>query len=288
MERESPITQNDRGITRRDLEAVIRRAAELYASEADAEERISEAELFRIAAELGLPSRHVRQALIELPTGAEASLLDQLCGSAVVAAARIVPGDAERTAARLEEYLTSHEYLQLQRRQPGRSWYAPAEDAISKIARNFSRPKARCHVARARRTLVAVQPVDADASGIRVEIDLTNHRKTAVGGATSLCGGLGALIGAGLAFAAGSAAGDLAGTAAAVSAATLTFGGATATGIAAGIAVARAGFRRRVAAARTELEGLLDRLERGGPLEPPPAPWRRRLRARLAPRPHFR
>ena len=33
--------------------------------------------------------------------------------------------------------------------------------------------------------------------------------------------------------------------------------------------------------ARVELEGLLDRAERGEPLEPPPAPWRKRLQMRM-------
>ena len=54
-------------ITREDLQLVIRRAAELYTAETDADERLSESEVLRIADELGLPGRHVRQALYELP-----------------------------------------------------------------------------------------------------------------------------------------------------------------------------------------------------------------------------
>ena len=53
------------GISRRDLPAVVKRAAELAAVEGDAEEAISEEEVVRIAAELGLSERHVRQALFE-------------------------------------------------------------------------------------------------------------------------------------------------------------------------------------------------------------------------------
>jgi hypothetical protein len=40
-------------------------------------------------------------------------------------------------------------------------------------------------------------------------------------------------------------------------------------------------FKTRMAAAKLELDGLLDRAERGDRLEPPPAPWRRRLQLKM-------
>jgi hypothetical protein len=61
----------------------------------------------------------------------------------------------------------------------------------------------------------------------------------------------------------------------------LAFGGGLAATTAAGISIAAKSFRNRVFSARLELTGLLDRLERGDRLDPPPAPWRRRLQLRL-------
>jgi hypothetical protein len=46
---------------------------------------------------------------------------------------------------------------------------------------------------------------------------------------------------------------------------------------AASFSAAASRFRNRVHAAKLELASLLDRLEHGERLEPPPAPWRRRL-----------
>jgi hypothetical protein len=57
----------------------------------------------------------------------------------------------------------------------------------------------------------------------------------------------------------------------------LAFGGAMAGTVVGGVSIAASQFRNRVFAAKVELTGLLDRLERGDRLDPPPAPWRRKL-----------
>ena len=59
-----------RSLTREEFDAVIRRAAELAASDPDAGEgRLSEVELYRIAGEVGLSEGHVRTALAEVRSG---------------------------------------------------------------------------------------------------------------------------------------------------------------------------------------------------------------------------
>ena len=59
--------QTGKGLTRREFEAVIGRAAELSASDSgDGDGELSETELFRIAGEVGLSGVHVRQALDEV------------------------------------------------------------------------------------------------------------------------------------------------------------------------------------------------------------------------------
>ena len=80
---------SQRGLTRRDFDAVIRRAAELASSEPDGSDRLSEAELFRIAGEVGLPDAHVRRALSEIRAGGgQGGVLERLFGAASVSASR--------------------------------------------------------------------------------------------------------------------------------------------------------------------------------------------------------
>ncbi len=279
MEPKSPTRAPERGITRRELEAVIRRAAELYAAEAEADERISEEELLRIASELGLPTRHVRQALLELgdsPAAAD-SLLDRICGPATVRGMRVVPHDADRAYRTIHEYLTTREYLHPLRKKERGGWYAPAEDFVSQVARAFTRHKGRFKLSSARGVSVAVEPLESTFAHVRMEVDLSAQRRDAVAAGATTGGIFGVLVGAGLAAVTGGAAAEVVGTYGAVAAGVVAFGGMVSSGIAAGVAIARNQFRKKAAWARIEVEGLLDRLEHGEPLVPPPADWRRRL-----------
>jgi hypothetical protein len=282
MSDEGPPAEFERGITRHDLELVIRRAAELYTREAESEEHLTETEVLRVARELGLPARHVRQALYELPARPPATgRLDRWYGLPWVQETRVVPGAPGHTMDRLEEHLVTRELLQLLRRHGTRSVFTPAEDAISSVARAVRRPARQWQVARSRRVLVEVRPMPDDESHVRVELDMTQQRgralKSGIAGGLALGLPIAALVGVpvgGVAF-------ELAGAAAATAAA-MTSGLAVLAGSAsAGIALGRARFRARIEDARMELAALLDRLETGGRLEPPPAPWLRGLRSRI-------
>src|SRR5512145_1373975 len=96
------------GITRSDLPAVVKRAAELAALEGDAEEQLPEEEVVRIAAELGLSERHVRQALFEgAQEEQEPTFLDRQLGITRIMATRAVPLNAEQARHALEDYLVT-------------------------------------------------------------------------------------------------------------------------------------------------------------------------------------
>lgn len=282
MERHPGPAEPERGITRTELELVIRRAAELYTREAESDDQVSEAELMRIAAELGLPAQHVRQALYELPvTPTGTSRLDRWYGPPVVQGTRVVPGAPDPVMDRLEEYLATREFLQLLRRQKGRALFAPADDAISNVTRAVRRPARHWHIARSRRVAVAVRPMPEEGSHVQVELDVAQQRNRAF--RTGLAGGT--LIALPFAVLAGSSAAivmvDVAGGAPAAFAAALSSAGVLAGGVAAGVAAGRARFQARVDNARLELASLMDRLESGGTLDPPAAPWVRSLRARI-------
>lgn len=275
-----------RGITRKDLQLVIRRAVELYTSEADADERLSEEEVLGIADELGLPGRHVRQALYELPTHRDEeaiqSWVDRWYGPPHVQGTRVVPGVPDEVLDRLEDYLVTREFLQVLRRQGGKAAFTPAEDAISNVARAVRRPQRQWQIARSRRVLVDVRPMLEKESHVRLDLDLGQHRRRAV--TSGLVGGalVGLPLAAGAFFPVGHLVFDVAGDAAAYAAGLAAGASAFAASLAGGVAVARSRFRARVDNARLEIAALLDRLEGGRKLDPPPAPWLRSLRSKIA------
>ncbi|HEX6558161.1 MAG TPA: hypothetical protein VF021_01835, partial [Longimicrobiales bacterium] len=128
-------------ITRRDLPAVVRRAAELAAVEDESAEELSEAEVIRIAAELGLAPRHVRQAIYEgVQEEAEpGAFLDRHFSTPRISVARAVPLEPDAARRALEDYFITQEYLQIVRRQAETTTFEPASDAVSKVARTFRR-----------------------------------------------------------------------------------------------------------------------------------------------------
>lgn len=267
------------GISRRDFEVVIRRAAELSAAEPDgAEDSISEDEVIRIATEIGLPLRHVRRALYELPALEQEESDGRWFPEPLLVSVRIVPGRSERLLRQVEDYLSTREYLQVVRRRPGRAFLMPADDAISNLARGLTRPSRRYHMARARRVVVTVRPLDDDSAHLQIAMDMSDQRKSAIRTGWTL-GAIGGLVVGGIAAAVVTAAGWPGPVQAAGS--IIAFASGFAATAAATLTASRAALKRKLTAARFELEGLLDRAEYGERLEPPPAPWRRRLQQRL-------
>jgi hypothetical protein len=267
-----------RSIGRVDFEHVIRRAAELSLKDTDPEDNLSEDEVLRIATELGLPLHHVRQALFELPDlKVTPRWYDRYFGPAVFSVNRVIPTRKEPALRRVEDYLVTREYLQIVRRKGDTFAFVPADDTISSLARALARPGSRHTISRASRVMVGVHALPEDDSHVRFDVDLSDTRKDLLR--------TGGIVGGSLGFATGALA------ALAVSAVTpealgvfpeaiAAVGGWAAT-TAAGVRIAAGRFRERVFSAKMEVTGLLDRLERGDRLDPPPAPWRRKLQLRL-------
>jgi hypothetical protein len=267
-----------RSIARSELEQVIRRAAELSIRDADADEQLSEDEVLRIATELGLPAHHVRRALFELPElSVRGRWYDRYFEPPVFTVARVVPGRSQLTLRRIEEYLVTREYLQIVRRRGENLALVPADDTISSLARAFFRPGSKHHLARAKRVLVGVHAIPEGDAHVRIDVDLSQDRSGSVKGAT-VAGILGGTIAGGIAAGiASGVAGPILGPVPEI----LAFGGGMAATIAAAFSIAASRFRNRLYAAKFEVTGLLDRLEHGERLEPPPAPWRRRLQSKF-------
>lgn len=257
-----------RSLTRRDFDAVIRRAAELAAADPDAGEgELTEGELFRIAGEVGLSETHVRRALADVRSGAEGGgVLDRVFGPSTIRVSRVVPGDPKALAAKIDDFLVGSQLLQRVRRGVDILQYRPAVDWASQLARAASLVSLKYYIAAARSVDVRLEPVDDERTLVEFLVD-PGMRGEHIG------------LTAGLGGAGGVAAGVLAG----VSVATLApLGLAIGAGVAIGSGVWTAiGYgmgrthQKRVEEVRQEVEGVLDSLEMGAPLEPPPASWRR-------------
>lgn len=260
--------ETGRSLTRREFDAVIRRAAELAGSDSDGPEgSVSEGELFRIAGEVGLSESHVRRALTEVRAGeVGGGRLDRVFGPAFVRASRVVPGQPEAIALEIDEFLVATQLLQRVRRGETILQYRPAVDWTSQLARAASFSSRKYYIASAKLVEVRLERVDSERTLVEFLVDPGTRKEDvalAVFGGAGAGAASGAVIGAVLASVAPLALGIGVGVLA---------GAGIWSGMAIGIGKAH---RKKVTDVRTEVEGVLDALERGASLEPPPASWRR-------------
>lgn len=270
--------EGGRSLTRVQFEEVLRRATELAMSEPegrsesegpDGEPRIPESEVIRIAGEVGIPESHVRQALAELGRTPQpaAGWVDRWFGPRVVAVHRVVPGSPAALMHTLDEFLVGGQLLQPVRRGRDFATYRPAVDWLSRFAQAAASTSRRYYWASAREVEIHVHSAGSGRSRVEIRVD-PGARNDAVGGAVggAAFGGAG-MVGVGIALAAGAGFPVLAAGAIALAGA----GGIGALSMGWG----RSHLRNRNREVREELEGVLDRLEMGEGLEPPPASWRR-------------
>jgi hypothetical protein len=265
-------SDEDRSLTCREFDEVVRRATELSTSESNSGDTLlSEGELFRIAGEVGLSGEHVRRALVEVRGGVEPeSHIDRVFGPASIRVSRIVTGELDRLTGEIDDFLVASRLLQPVRRGTGVLQYRPAVDWASQLARAASFTSWKYYIAASRSVDVRLEAVDDGRTLIAFSVD-PGMRSEDIGLAVlggSLGGGVvGALTGLGVAVV-GRSVGLAIGAAILVSLGVLT-------AIVCGF---RRSYRNKVKEVELELEGVLDSLERGVSLEPPPASWRRWVR----------
>jgi hypothetical protein len=260
--------RESRSLTRREFDAVIRRAAELAASDSDGTDgELSEAELYRIAGDVGLTESHVRRALAEVRSGeAAGDLRTRVFGPASVRGSRVVEGSPEALTGEIDDFLVASRLLQPMRRGAGILQYRPALDWASQLARAASFSSRKYYVASAKSVEVRLERVDEHRTLIEFVVD-PGTRSDDMAGAFFGGGGAGAAAGLGV----GAAISGVAPLALAITAgAVVGVGVWTAIGYAIGVS-----HKKKVVEVRNEVEGVLDALELGDSLEPPPSSWRR-------------
>ncbi len=259
----------DRSLTRQEFDAVIRRAAELAAAERDAGEgRLSEGEVYRIAHEVGLTERHVRSALDEMrgPGPGRASALDRLYGPATVRSSRVVGGTIPLLTDQINEFLVASQLLQRVRRTSDFLMYQPSLDWASQLARMASFSSREHYIASAKSVEVRFDGVDSGRTLIEFFVD-PGARDEEILGAAFGGGAAGGSCGLGVGL-----------VASLVVPPVLAVGVGVIVGLGVWVGIGLAAgrrYRERVAQVRAEVEGVLDHLEDGRSLEPPPASWRR-------------
>lgn len=193
-------------------------------------------------------------------------MLDRMFGPASIRASRVVRGTVEELKSQIDEFLVATQLLQSVRRSPELLRYEPSLDWASQLARAASFTSRKYYIASAKSVEVGFDRVDDERTLIEFVVD-PGTRNESIAGAVLGGGASGGAVGAVSAIALASAAP----IALAVGAGVLA--GAGTWGVVGGFV--GHSHRKKVAEVRLEIEGVLDRLEVGESLEPPPASWRR-------------
>jgi hypothetical protein len=259
-------TGHGRYLTRQDLEAVVRRAAELEIEGGGSAPELSEGDVLRIASEAGLSEASVRRALAEHGAGAgdllvERGWLTRLCGPGLVTTTRSVPRPAEEVRLELESHLQANESMRLVRRTSISSLWEPDRGIVAALMRGLDVLGRGYPLAKKSRALeLQVFPIGEESCQISLTTDLGNER-------AGWFWVLGVGAGAPLTLA---TMGIILGTPefqSALAVLSPAWFGAT-------LALARAGYRRGVGKMRLVMDGLLDRVEHDEPLEPQRPSWK--------------
>lgn len=255
-------------LTRQDLEVVIRRAAELEAEVGSTALELSEADVLRIAQEVGLTEESIRRALAEHQAAvtrggkllAERGWISRLCGPGLVTATRNIERPAEEIRQEIESHFQANESLRLVRRTKTASLWEPETGVVASLMRGLDvfgkgyRLAKKGHAVELR-----IVPLSEESSQVSLTCDLASER-------AGWFWGLGAAVGFPLAWLA-----------------TAVILGSyvpnawvllSPVPLAITVTLARAGYRRAVEKMRLVLDGLLDRVEHQEPLEPPRPTWR--------------
>jgi hypothetical protein len=228
-------------ISREALDRIIQRAAELQTGERDIGEGLSESELLALGKDVGIPTRYLRQAMLEERTRAltPAPSAWSLAGPAELAAQRVVPGERGSVERALSLWMEDQELLRVKRRYPDRTTWEPQVGFMAAMQRGFSGGGRKFALTRAAEIVGQVTPLEPGFCHVRLSADVRNIRRERVGGAAALVG---------------------VGTIATVVASTI---GVLAPFAVAPAAVLFAGRGQQLERIEIGLEQVLDRLERG-------------------------
>jgi hypothetical protein len=190
----------EKRIDRAALERIMQRAAELQAGEADVGEGLTPDEVVALGKEVGIPGRHLQQAMLEQATEivapAEAGLVGKVVGPREVSAYRVVMGDPEDAARALIDWFDKNELLVVQRQQAGRVAFEPLggmQAALRRGGAAFGSSKPKFMLSRAKLVTATFAKLESGYLHVTLSADLSEARSGYIAGtvASSLFGAAG-------------------------------------------------------------------------------------------------
>ena len=175
-------------VDRAAIERIIQRATELQTGERDLDDGLSNDELLALGKDVGIPERHLRQALLEERSRTELpqsqGWLDSALGSAVVSAERVIQGDQASIEQRLLRWMDDQELLTVQRQQPGRITWEPVRGMQSAIRRSTAALSGKSPFMLSQAQLVGatISPLEPGFCHVSLSADLRPTRAGYVGG----------------------------------------------------------------------------------------------------------
>ena len=177
-------------IRREALERIIQRAAELQAGERDIGEGLTEAEVLALGQDVGIPTRYLRQALLEEQTRSVVTggtgLFAWLTGPSLLTAERVVPGDRGAVERALTVWMEREESLQVKRRYPDRTTWEPRVGAFASIQRALGAGGKTFALARATEVGGQVTQLETGFCHVRLVADVRGERARRLWGAALL------------------------------------------------------------------------------------------------------
>jgi hypothetical protein len=182
-------------VDRAALERIIQRAAELQTSEREIGEGLTPDEVLALGREVGIPARHLQQALAEerarVAVATPSGLVGRITGPSTVGAQRVVQGDPERVQQALVAWMDEHELLCVQRQQPGWVTWEPIggfQAAIRRSTAAFGGGKRPFMLAKADTVTATLTPLEQGYCHVGLVAELRTLRNQFVGGAAAIVG----------------------------------------------------------------------------------------------------
>jgi hypothetical protein len=182
-------------IDRTALERIIRRAAELQTAEREVGETLTSDELIAVGKEVGIPARHLQQAILEERTrlggATQPGVLERVAGPGNVSAQRVVSLDAEESERSLIDWMERNELLCIQRQQSGRiSWelLSGFQAAIRRSAAALGAGKRPFMLSRASTVTATILPLETGYSHVSLVADVRKVRTEYLASGTAVAG----------------------------------------------------------------------------------------------------
>jgi hypothetical protein len=188
-------------LTRKQVELILRRTAELEQRDDDALDGLTPQDLERVAEELGMSQDALHQAIAESRAGvlvpvSERTLVDQVFGGRFIEARRFVPGDVATLRVAVDRFLQEQGF-QLKRNLGHAQIWEPARDWWTRMRRTFRAGTYRLPRDIEIEVRVTEVPGGPHRTLVALRADATRARTTRVGAAaTSLIAGAAAVGGA--------------------------------------------------------------------------------------------